>query len=325
VALSILSDFEISLPKKPGVALWQGMTCIASNEVSCSDDMRTVRLTIDGLAYVLMSGLVVGCGANSSFDTTDASVDGEDSGGCLPGPDGGTTADSQPDSGGKDSAKDAVIDVDPDREWLDCPSDMVAVGPVCVDRYEASRSDATAMDQGVAVGPAHSVPGVIPWHVDLMTSEALAEFEAACVAANKRICRPEDWRAACEGATGSTYVYGNVFDARTCNCVDTYCADWCLEHGVEPENCDTGANCGYVHDSFHLMPTGSFPMCTNELRTFDMTGNVWEVVPSKVDVRGFEVRGGAFNCAGAIDRLTCTFNATWAQLFAGFRCCLDRI
>jgi hypothetical protein len=35
------------------------------------------------------------------------------------------------------------------------------------------------------------------------------------------------------------------------------------------------------------------------------------------------VRGGAFNCASASIRLACTFNASWADLFAGFRCCHD--
>ncbi len=273
---------------------------------------------------VLVGFVACGCGAESVSGNPDASVDGGEGGGCLPDPDGSTIEDADVEADVADSAKDAALDIDPDRELQDCPVDMVPVGAVCVDVYEASRADATAQDQGVAVGPAHSVGGVIPWHVDVMTPEAFVGFEAACEAAGKRICQPSDWLAACEGPAGSAYVFGDVFNPKTCNCVDTFCEDWCGDNGVAPESCVTGANCGYTYNCFRVMPTGSFPACTNGLGTFDMTGNVWEVVPSTADPRGFEVRGGAYNCAGAEARLTCTFNAGWVQLFAGFRCCLDR-
>jgi hypothetical protein len=277
---------------------------------------------------VLVGVMAIGCGAEPSSSDPDASVDrGE--GGCLPDPDGGTTGDADADAdvgtdSGEDGGKDAPLDIDPDRELQDCPIDMVPVGAVCVDVYEASRPDATAEEQGLAVGPAQSVAGVIPWHVALMTPEALVDFTDACEAAGKRMCQPSDWLAACEGPAGSAYVFGDAFDPKTCNCVDTFCEDWCTENGVAPESCVTGANCGYTYECFHVMPTGSFPACTNDLGTFDVTGNVWEVVPSTTDPRGFEVRGGAYNCAGAEARLSCTFNASWDQLFAGFRCCLDR-
>ncbi|HPA57637.1 MAG TPA: hypothetical protein PLT70_09440 [bacterium] len=39
---------------------------------------------------------------------------------------------------------------------------------------------------------------------------------------------------------------------------------------------------------------------------------------------GYKIRGGAFNCAGAIDRLKCTYSAGWSELYAGFRCCRER-
>lgn len=219
---------------------------------------------------------------------------------------------------------DADLEIDADHELADCPEDMAAVGAVCVDLYEASRPDATETEQGVATGAARSVAGVIPWHVTPMTDAAFAEFEAACEDAGKRICEPSDWLAACEGPLGMPYVFGDVFDAETCNCVDTFCDDWCADNGVAPGDCETTANCGYTYGCFHVVPTGSFPDCTNEYGTFDMSGNVWEIVPSTTDARGYEVRGGAFNCAGAAARLQCTYNAGWVALYAGFRCCLDR-
>ncbi len=205
-----------------------------------------------------------------------------------------------------------------------CPPDMVAVGTAfCIDRYAASRPDATATDQGNDGSQAMSRPGVLPWMVNPMTDTHLTEFEAACVAAGKRLCRKEEWFAACTGPSASTYVFGNTFDREICNCVDTYCDDYCTANGIPPGDCFTGTNCGYTYNCFHVDPTGMHSGCTNEYGTFDINGNVWEVVLSTSDPRGFEVRGGAFNCASPATRLQCSFNAAWSELFAGFRCCMD--
>ena len=90
-------------------------------------------------------------------------------------------------------------------------------------------------------------------------------------------------------------------------------------------NC--GYNCGYDFSGekcFKAVPTGSFKSCHNDFQVFDVNGNVWEAVLSDSDSRGFEIRGGAFNCANPSERLKCTFNASWSALYAGFRCCKDR-
>ncbi len=285
-------------------------------------------------ASCLLAGVAAsGCSAEQVSDDDVEEDAGYDGGGCLPDPDGGGGGGGETDGGsedgaapdaGDDGAPDVAPDVTPDHELADCPDDMVPVGLVCVDIYEASRPDATEQNQGSATGPAQSVAGVIPWHVPSMTPDAFETFETACNDAGKRICELSDWLPACEGPTGASYVFGDTFDAETCNCVDTFCDDWCAAEGIDPASCQTGTNCGYAYDCFHVTPTGSFPDCTNSLGTFDITGNVWEIVPSEVDSRGFEVRGGAYNCAGAEERLQCTFNAQWNKLFAGFRCCLDR-
>jgi hypothetical protein len=74
-------------------------------------------------------------------------------------------------------------------------------------------------------------------------------------------------------------------------------------------------------DCFHIDPTGTHDACINSFEAFDVNGNVWEVVPSTEDPRGYEVRGGAFNCASAAARFRCSYNADWTSLYAGFRCC----
>ena len=230
-----------------------------------------------------------------------------------------------------DSTDSNSSDPDPDTE-LSCPDDMVLVpaNPAlgidcafCIDRYEASRSDATDSSQGSDTSIALSQAGVIPWNVNPMSWAAFEEMEAAAAAAGKRICTAAEWTAACSGNDDLTYAFGNEFDPLTCNCCDSFCAEYCADVGIAPGDCDTGANCGYVYYCYHVVPTGEFAACCSSDGAYDLNGNVWEVVSSSTDQRGYEIRGGAFNESGAAERLKCATNATWTNLFAGFRCCKD--
>jgi formylglycine-generating enzyme required for sulfatase activity len=177
-----------------------------------------------------------------------------------------------------------------------------------------------------------------------MSAAHLATFEAACQAAGKHLCSKQEWYLSCTGTARTTYSWGNAFDPEICNCVDTYCDDYCASEGIPAEDCYTASNCGYYCGAkcpsgscadatctapycsgsvwcHEVRPTGSFAGCVDEFGAFDVNGNVWEVVPSTADARGYEVRGGAFNCASPAARLQCTFNAGWTALNAGFRCC----
>lgn len=216
-----------------------------------------------------------------------------------------------------------------------CPDDMVAMPcdpalsvyeAFCMDRYEASRPDATADSQGTETTTAVSQANVIPWHTSYMNTTVYYQYQTACQNAGKRLCSEEEWYLACAGPLQQTYVFGNTFDRETCNCVDTFCDDFCNAH-PEITNCDIGYNCGYTYDpySFHVVPTGTFAECVNPAGAYDVCGNVWEIVPSSDNANGkiYEVRGGAFNCSYADIRLQCTYNASWNELYAGFRCCKD--
>jgi len=205
-----------------------------------------------------------------------------------------------------------------------CPADMVPIKTAyCIDRYEASRSDATETSAGTDESVAISRPGVLPWSVNPMTAEHFKTFRNACKAAGKRLCTKDEWFASCTGPNQTYYVYGDEFDRETCNSVDTFCDDYCKEQGIPSDECPTDSNCGYTYDSFHVVVTGLFDECTNEYGTQDINGNLWEAVPSEADSRGYELRGGAFNCASAVNRVNCSFNAGWSELYAGFRCCKD--
>jgi len=202
-----------------------------------------------------------------------------------------------------------------------CPEDMVLVDDsLCIDRWEASRPDATESDAGQDDSRATSRPGVLPWMVNPMNDQVLATFQAACQAAGKRLCTPQEWSRVCQG-TGTVYSFGDGFDPEICNCVDSFCDDYCRQEGIAPADCNTATNCGYDYHCFRVVPTGSFPDCRAACGAFDISGNVWEVVPSDSDPRGYEVRGGAFNCASPATRLQCSYNAGWNALYAGFRCC----
>ena len=281
-------------------------------------------------------------GEGSMDAEEDVSGDADADSPCLPDPDAEVDADPDVSPDAEEEDADSPVDADvegetdaetdgaADADLEPCPSDMVPIGAACIDIYEASRRDGTAYSQGVDDTLALSRPGVIPWHVNPMTAEALALFEAACEAAGKRMCTPEEWERACCGAARPTcpslasYVYGDTYDRELCNVVDTFCDDHCAAEGIDP--CETGPDCGYRYLCFHAVPTGQMGSCTNGVGAFDINGNVWEIlpVPTTVDARGYQVRGGAFNCANAAGRVNCEYNAGWTSLYAGFRCCMDR-
>lgn len=217
--------------------------------------------------------------------------------------------------------KDAELFSDNDTELSECPDDMVTVGKICMDRYEASRKDATADNQGSSTDIAISKKGVLPWMENPMSSEVFETFKKACEAADKYLCKDEEWIGACEGPEKLNYSWGNEWERKICNNVDTYCDDYCIENGISEAECKIYPNCGYEYYCFKPSLTGEFTECSNFAGAYDICGGVWEVTDRG---SGYAVRGGAFNCAGAIERLKCRYSAGWKDLYAGFRCCKER-
>lgn len=208
-----------------------------------------------------------------------------------------------------------------------CLSDMVPVAPSgitawCLDRYEASRDDATATSAGTSSRPT-SRAGVLPWQ-----GVTLEVASGACLSVGKRLCTPAEWRTSCEGRDGTVYGYGNAYAADTCNGIDAFCDCAGVCAGVaacpyphcraEASPAGDGGPCGA---SFHVVPTGSFPACTNEWGAFDLNGNVWEVVDHGDGIEHFH--GGAYNCGDSEALHRCDYNATWGPSARGFRCCAD--
>lgn len=176
---------------------------------------------------------------------------------------------------------------------IPCPGapEMVAAwdGAMCIDRYEASRPDASADSPGEVAGAAGSVAGVMPW-----VGVGYSVAAAACAAAGKRLCPPTVFRQNCLHASGSPFPYGPSYDAAACNGAD----------GL------FGA----------LMPTGTLLGCAGLSGAVDLVGNAGEWVA------GGEVLGGSYQSGTA--ELSCqaarrygeggdAFAAPWV----GFRCC----
>ena len=257
---------------------------------------------------------------SDSDSDTDSETD--DGGSCTDTGSGtGTGTDTGVDAGSGDGG-DPLLDAG-------CPPDMVFVSSAsvpgvyqsyCIDKYEASRDDATSTSQGIATSIAHSVPGKQPWWNNPINTTHVGTFQAACAAAGKRLCQSEEWFEACSGESDFVYVFGDAFDQNLCNSVGALCDEWCLSHSIPMGSCDLSYNCGYTYGCYVILPTGDFPQCTNTLGTFDMGGNVWEIALTSTS---WEIRGGAFNCAGPDSRLQCGYIAGWTSLYAGFRCCKD--
>ncbi len=194
---------------------------------------------------------------------------------------------------------------------LSCPEGAVSVcGVFCIDTYEASRPDATDTSPGSDDSRATSRPGVMPWYSSDAAVMNRSVAAAACEAAGKRLCTTQEWRAVCRGPDDLDYCYGNDYDPLTCNGIDTYCECDPYPHCYD----DCGA-------SFHAVPTGSFPGCTNEFGIYDINGNVWELVDAADGLDHY--RGGAYNCKDSETLHGCNYDATWDPSAKGFRCCAD--
>jgi hypothetical protein len=186
--------------------------------------------------------------------------------------------------------------------------DVVAVYPpsgveTFVYAYEASRptADGTSGGTGSDVR-ACSRYNVIPW-----ASVTYEQAAYACARAGMRLCNPDEWYEACNGAgTTQTYPYGN-----------TYVADACNGHDKDP-----------TVDA--IDPTGSQVDCASSgYAAEDLSGNVREwtrnVMGFTSDGKSiYTVRGGSFtDYSGG---LTCDFDSggfveDTLGPNVGFRCC----
>ncbi len=204
---------------------------------------------------------------------------------------------------GLDDDCDGLIDEEMDPAAFDMDLIAGTDPPVYVDRYEASRPDATGMAAGIVESVSCSKPAVLPW-----TGGAFTEAEAACASRGTefRLCTAAELSTACNGAMGMLYPYGAMYDPMAC-------------YGVDNANAMGAAK-----------PTGNLAMCMSMAGSFDLSGNVTEWTSTQTNAnpapnRIFQLHGGSYLSPQL--GLACTMElasrAAEATLLPniGFRCC----
>ena len=212
-----------------------------------------------------------------------------------------------------------------------CPSGMAPIPNrkgACVDRWEAHVVELMEDDTEHTWSPyfnpgglrikAKSAPGAIP-----QAYISQVQAGAACAAANKRLCKDDEWVAACRGTKNTQYPYGNDEKRGTCNDHrDKHPAVEYLERQDLSVFTKLEHPCiNQVPDS--LLPTGDKKSCATTEGDFDMVGNLHEWT---ADPTG-HFRGGYYvdtwlNGHGC-EYVTTRHEARYWDYSTGFRCCAD--
>ena len=236
---------------------------------------------------------------------------------CTPGTSGAEVCD------GLDNDCNGVTD-DPGACSTGCPVNMteIAATGVCMDNYEAqvfANADCTGAQYIPAPQyPSRDLPAGFPDTVEsagvsgasqttavyacakpgLVATWRVTWYQArrACQNSGKRLCTQSEWQAGCAGGDGTTYPYGNSYDATKCNGKD---------YGTNLPNLG-----GALVDC-HGAGWGA--------TIYDTSGNVWEWVED-----GKTVGGSNGDLGGT--KLACSYGSSKTKSdysWYTFRCCKD--
>ena len=180
-----------------------------------------------------------------------------------------------------------------------------------MDRYEASRPDATATSEGWLSQRACAEPDVLPWR-----NLAQAEAAQACAAAGKRLCTGPELGSACSGPGGLAYPYGPVYDPDACNGEDhdAQCAAPDTDAPVR-----TGGTRG--------CPAGAASTCVASAGIDDLSGNLREWSATLASVQTHATHGGGYldQAPALACAATTALDSTARHPDVGFRCCADML
>ena len=157
-------------------------------------------------------------------------------------------------------------------------------GPYCIDRYEfpglAGATPAGGLD--------------------------LAAARARCEGVGKRVCTEGEWMAACAGAQGRRWPYGDLLQAGRCSDAS--------DHAAGPDRIGG-----------EPLPAGSKTDCVSPEGVYDLSGNLWEWT---VDAGGpssgaASLRGGGWELSAGLGQCRSVARADAQRGAAefGVRCC----
>jgi hypothetical protein len=252
--------------------------------------------------------------------------------------------------------------LEPLRTPIVCPPDMVAVaGRVCVDRFETSLVDRdtgrawspfftpdreraaqvfafyTARRDAAAPGSLEAtfaVPAVPPFAIEARAVSAKGvlpqgylsadQAEAACRAAEKRLCTEAEWITACRGDVMKDYPYGDRYEQGACNVFREDHPSAMLHGNAARYHDDPRNGQLVVAGRTLLLETGSSPRCASKWgddAIFDMVGNLdeWVADAQGVFVGGFYSRGTRAGCFSRVS----AHPRRYSDYSTGTRCCKD--
>jgi formylglycine-generating enzyme required for sulfatase activity len=180
-----------------------------------------------------------------------------------------------------------------------CPEDMVLVGEVCMDLFEAP-----------------NVRGADP-----MVMLSAVDAEAWCAKQGKRLCTEAEWQMACEGPEHWKYPYGNTWEKGRCN-------DDKRWRARDEDKLNTWPSDIAKREAERLWqgsPSGDHPGCVGPYGVFDLVGNVEEWTRRADPVGNFRhaLRGRFWAGDGWTCQMSVRSHADQMLYYeTGTRCCL---
>jgi hypothetical protein len=216
-----------------------------------------------------------------------------------------------------------------------CPAGMAPIpsetGGFCIDRYEAAVVEILPKGKTRPHSPYTPVDGL---RVKAVSKKGLVpqgyisaiEAKAACEAAGKRLCTPDEWLRACQGKSPTKYPYGDDEIPGRCNGDGTRKHPMVELFGPSP---DIFADPHKMNDPrLNQLPgtvakAGAHAKCRNSYGVFDMVGNLheWTAEPNGTA----QFKGGYFmdthrNGDGCHYKTT-AHGPSYHDYSTGFRCC----
>lgn len=200
-------------------------------------------------------------------------------------------------------------------------------GKFCIDRWEASLVDVALPGEQpfspYQVPSGHPVRAVSRSGVVPQAYVSRDQAEAACQASRKRLCREQEWEAACRGDPAQAFPYGNAREPGACN--DSGISPLHVFYPEAPETYGSGPmNDPRLNQQPRTVArTGQFSRCATRLGVLDMVGNLHEWVMSpRPTFRGGYYQDTHLNGDGCAYRTT-AHAVEYHDYSTGFRCCAD--